>query len=251
MGRLAIIALLAVLTATLLQAQSDSGDLEETAGETVQIEQETQAERDAWAAEQAELEARYRTAKANVRYLGERIVVESKKQAALEESNAELSRRLEEAHLLQSSLQDTMNVIMARFEDFVARDLPFLPEERERRLTHLRDMLAKPDVTGAEKVRLLFEALRIEAEYGSTVEVNRTDVEVDGEPIFADVLKVGRVSLFWRTPDGERSGTFDPATRSWIELERRYDPAIKETIEMATNMRPIELIALPLGRVQS
>ena len=158
MGRLAIIALLVVLTATLLWAQSGSGDLSETAGETVQIEKETQSERDAWASEQAELEARYRTAKANVRYLDERIVVEQKKQAALEESISELSRRLEEAHLLQSSLQDTMNVIMSRFEEFVERDLPFLPEERERRIANLRDLLSKPDVTGAEKVRMLFEA---------------------------------------------------------------------------------------------
>jgi hypothetical protein len=250
MGRLAIIALLVVLAATLLRAQSGSDGLKETAGETVQIERDTQAQRDAWASEQAELEARYRTAKANVRYLGERIVVEQKKQSALEESIFELSKRLDEAHLLQSSLQDTMNVILTRFEDFVERDLPFLPAERERRVEGLREVLAKPDVTGAEKVRLLFEALRIEAEYGSTVEVNRSEVEVDGEAIFADILKVGRVSLFWRTPDGQRSGTFDPATRQWVELERKYDPAIKETIEMATHMRPIELIALPLGRVQ-
>ena len=250
MGRLAIIALLVVLTATLLWAQSGSGDLSETAGETVQIEKETQSERDAWASEQAELEARYRTAKANVRYLDERIVVEQKKQAALEESISELSRRLEEAHLLQSSLQDTMNVIMSRFEEFVERDLPFLPEERERRIANLRDLLSKPDVTGAEKVRMLFEALRAEAEYGSTVEVNRTEINVNGEPVFADVLKVGRVSLFWRTPDGRRSGTFDPAERRWIELDRKHDPAIRQTIEMATHMRPIELIALPLGRVQ-
>jgi len=251
MGRLAIIALLVVLTAALLHAQSETGDLRGTAGETVEIEKQAQGERDAWASEQAELEARYRTAKANVRYLGERIVVEQKKQDALEESIGELTRRLDEAHLLQSSLQDTMNVILARFEEFVERDIPFLPEERERRISNLRDVLAKPDITGAEKVQLLFEALRIEAEYGSTVEVNRTEVQVDGEAVFADVLKVGRVSLFWRTPDGQRSGTFDPAARNWIELDRKYDASIKETIEMATHMRPIELIALPLGRVQS
>ncbi|MBD3349057.1 MAG: DUF3450 family protein [Candidatus Eisenbacteria bacterium] len=245
------VGLVLVLAAGQLLAQSTADELRETVDETVDIEQETQEKRDAWAEEQAALEARYRTAKANIRYLNERITSEEKQAQALEESIAELERRLSEARLLQSGLQDTLDVVYARLQRFVERDIPFLVDERARRLERLDRELNRPEVTGAEKLRRLLEAMMIETEYGNAVEVNQDEIEVEGETIFADVLRVGRVSLFWRTPDGERVGTFDEADWKWVELPQKYGRNIGMAIEMASRLRPVQLITLPLGRVQS
>jgi hypothetical protein len=232
-----------------LAAQSTSEDMRGTVQGTVDIEKDTQERREAWAEDEAELEARYRTAKANVAYLGERIAGERKTVAALEESVAELERRMNEASVLQASLGDTLDATMAQLEEFVANDLPFLTDERARRLEVLRRDLARPEVAGAEKLRRLLEALQVETEYGKSVEVNQQEIELEGEAIFADVLRVGRVSLFWRTPDGEKIGTFDRATWRWVELPDRYSRPITEGIEMASRLRPVQLTALPLGRI--
>jgi hypothetical protein len=90
----------------------------------------------------------------------------------------------------------------------------------------------------------------VETEYGKSVEVNQAEIELQGAPIFVDVLRVGRLSLFWRTPDGAKAGTFDRATWSWVELPDRYNRTIGEAMDMASRVRPVQLIALPLGRIQ-
>jgi hypothetical protein len=250
MNRLAGVVLLLVVAASQVQAQSTSADLRDTVQGTVDIQKRTQEERNAWATEQAELEARYRTAKANVRYLAEHISVREREVVGLEESTAELERRMHESRLLQTSLQDTLNVIMARLEGSVARDLPFLRDEREHRLASLGEEFARPEVTGAEKLRRLLEAMQVEMEYGKTVDVSQEEILLDGEPIFVDVLRVGRLALFWRTPDGAKTGTFDRATWTWVELPDKYGRTIARAIEMASRIRPVQLIALPLGRIR-
>jgi len=250
MRRTALVALLLVLIVGQLLAQSSADDVRETVQGTVELDQRTQEERDAWASEQAELEARYRTAKANIAYLSDRIAGEEKAVAGLTESIEELERRMHEARLLQSSLQDTLDTVLVRFEEFVGSDLPFLTDERERRLDALRRELARPEVTGAEKLRRLLEALQIETEYGKSAEVEQQEITLDGEPIFVDVLRVGRVSLFWRTPDGDRAGTFDRGSWEWVELAPSYGRTIGNAIEMASRIRPVQFIDLPLGRVE-
>jgi hypothetical protein len=245
-----LVALLLILVMGQLLAQSSSEGVRETVRGTVELDQRTQEERDAWANEQAEFEARYRTAKANIAYLNERIAGEEQAVAGLTESIGELERRMNEAKLLQSSLQDTLNTVMTRLETFVDEDLPFLTEERERRLEVLRRELARPEVAGAEKLRRLLEALQIETEYGKSVEVNQQEILVEGDAIFADVVRVGRVSLFWRTPDGDRAGTFDQGSWEWVELPPSYGRTIGNAIEMASRIRPVQLIELPLGRIQ-
>ena len=250
MKRAVLVALLLVLMVEQPLAQSSVDDVRETVQGTVDIDQRTQKERDAWASEQAGLEARYRTAKANIAYLAERMAGEEKAVAGLTESIEELERRERESKLLRSNLQDTLDAIMSRLEEFVAQDLPFLTDERERRLGVLCRELTRPEVTGAEKLRLLLEALQVETEYGKSVEVNQQEIMLEGTSMFADVLHVGRVSLFWQTPDGEKVGTFDRGSWEWVELPASYGRTIGDAIEMASRIRPVELIALPLGRVQ-
>lgn len=249
MRRTGLAVLLAVSMVGPLLAQSTGEDPKTTVEGTVEIDRRTQEERDAWVSEQAELEARYRTAKANIAYLTERIASEEKAAAGLSESIEELERRMLEAKLLQSSLQDTLDVVMTRLTEFVEQDVPFLTDERERRLDSLSRELARPEVAGAEKLRRLLEALQIETEYGKSVEVEQQEIVLDGVPVFADVLRVGRVSLFWRTPDGDKAGTFDRGIWEWVELPDKHGRPIGIAIEMASRIRPVQLMELPLGRV--
>jgi hypothetical protein len=249
MGKTALIGLLLVLGAAPLLAQSDADKLKDTVDNTVDIQKKTQERQDEWAKEEAELLARYRTAQANVKYLGERKANEEKKVLALEERIAELERRLEETTRLKNSLQDTLNVVYARLDDWVSRDLPFLIDERDARLVFLKNELARPDVSGAEKLRRVLETLQIEAMYGGTVEVTQDQIAIASDTLYVDVLRLGRVSIFWRTTDGKRVGEFDRAGNEWIELPGKYNRAIGDAMEMASRMRPVELIALPLGRI--
>jgi hypothetical protein len=250
MGRTGLAAVLLVLVAGPLFAQAGSRDLEKKVDEAIEIRQTTQKQQDAWEAEKADLVARYRNAKANIDYLKEKKTVEEKKLAALETNIAELERRMRESVRLQTSLQDTLVAILTRLEQEVETDLPFLLQERKARVASLREELVRPDIESSEKLRRVLEAMQIEAGYGNTVEVEQEKIEVGEEKIFVDVLRVGRVSLFWRTPDGKRVGEFDRASGRWVELPGKYNGGIASAMQMASRMRPVEVLALPLGRIQ-
>jgi hypothetical protein len=247
---LAALSLTMLAGAASLLAQSESSKLKQTVDKTVGIQKETQQSQDQWKKEKAELEARYRAARVNVNFLSERKSVEEKRLRALEENIAEMERRLEEADRLSLTIQDTLNAVLNRLEDWVDRDLPFLMEERESRIAYLKKELVQPDVSDADKLRRLLEALQIEMNYGSTVEVTQQKIELEGEELFVDLLRVGRISVFWRTPDGKRCGEFDRGSRKWIELPGKHNRRIGVAMDMATRMRPVELLSLPLGRIE-
>ena len=247
--------ILAVVAAGSLWAvaQDDAGDAANQArqetGQAIETRQATQQRQDDWSEEKADLVQRYRAATATVDWLTERKVEETARVEALEGRVAELERRLGEADRLEGSMQDSLMVIFRRLEESVAVSLPFLPAERAGRLAVVGDELVRPDVTSAEKLRRLLEALQVEAGYGSTVEVYQDVLTMGQEDIHADVLRIGRVALFWRTPDGERVGSYDQAAGQWIELPGGDKRRIGLAMEMAARMRQIELIDLPLGRI--
>lgn len=241
-----------ILLAPAAFAQSDAADLDDleaSVDETVETAKDTQKKLDDWSAEREALETRFRTAQANIVYLRERLARQGEIGGALDGKVAELERRLDESGRLQTVIQDTLNVVLGRLEKEVDRDLPFLQGEREHRMAGLRTVMAQPDVTPAEKLRRLLEAMLVEAQYGETVEVETTDIEVAGRSIHAEVLRIGRLTMFWRSPDGSMAGTWDPVTRTWVTLPGSYHRVIGRSMEMATRMRPTELVSLPLGRI--
>lgn len=249
MGLLLVLA----LGAGPLQAQDNNAGkvaAEENTQQALLNRQLTQQELDMWSAEKADLVARLRAARASVDWLQERKSAETARVESLDGRISELARRLEEADRLESSMQDTLLVILGRVEDVRDHGLPFLPEERDARLVQVRSELARPDFTAAEKLRRVLEVLQVEADYGSNVEVYQGPIDVGGQEIYADILRLGRLALFWQTPDKERVGWFDQAAGHYVELPAGEKRNIGRAIEMATRMRPIELIDLPLGKIR-
>ncbi len=238
-----------LLAAGALHAQT-AQQLEGAVTEAVDTAKTTQEKADAWAAEQGSLENRYRVARANIAYLQDRIAVEQERATALDVRVAELQRRLDESGRLQTVIEDTLVAVFHHLESSVQNDLPFLPEERTRRLASMRTELVKPDVPSAEKLRQLLEALLAEAQYGSSVEVTQESINLDGEQTFVDMLRIGRLALFWRTPDGARVGTWDPARSQWSDLPGGDRRSVGRVMEMASRLRLVELTSLPLGRIQ-
>ncbi len=250
--RTSVAAAVFCLSVGLVQAQSGGSDADKarrTTDQAIATRQETQQVKDAWSDEEAGLVVRYRAARSNVAWLSDRRAEEQARAEAVEARVSELGRRLAEADRLEGSMQDTLLVIFDRLSESVQHSPPFLPEERRLRLASLADELVRPDVASGEKLRRLLEALQAEAGYAATVEVYQDGITVDGEEMHTDILRLGRVALFWRTPDGERVGTFDQADGRWVELPARENRNIALAMEMATRMRPVEIIDLPVGRI--
>jgi len=86
-------------------------------------------------------------------------------------------------------------------------------------------------------------------DYGGTVEVYQDPVEIAGESLLVDILRIGRLCLFCRTPDASLVGAIDGASGDWIEIPGRYAPEITKAMEMANRRRPVDLARLPVGRI--
>jgi seryl-tRNA synthetase len=246
----ALIAAALVAVAGGVEAQSEGSDVKKTVDSTIAIEHATQEQKARWAAERNELTARYKTAKASVEFLAARKTAAADRLAATEAAIAELERSLAESKRLERNLEDTLNAVCARLESRVRADLPFLPAERETRLASLRAEIAKPATSGGEKLRRLLEALQVETGYGNEIEVTQERIALGSDTLFVDLMRLGRVSLFWRTTDGKKIGEYDRGTDRWIELPGKYSRSIGLAMQMASRMRPVEIITLPIGRIR-
>jgi hypothetical protein len=246
----ALIAAALVAAAGGVHAQSGGGDVKKTVDSTITIEHATQEQKARWAAERNELTARYKTAKASIEFLATRKTAAAERLAATEAAIAELDRSLAESKRLERNLEDTLNAVHARLESRVRADLPFLPAERETRLASLKAEIAKPATSGGEKLRRLLEALQVETGYGNEIEVTQERIAIGSDTLFVDLMRLGRVSLFWRTTDGEKIGEYDRGAGHWVELPGKYSRSIGLAMQMASRMRPVEIITLPIGRIR-
>lgn len=238
------------LGAVLLAGAQEGKSLSDTVAKTVETQQQTQKKQEAWAEEKNDLAARYRAAKAQVDYLEKTKALEQNEVGELDKGIAELNRRMVESAKLKDNLDDSLNVVVNKLDGFIKQDIPFLMDERQTRIASVREAIAKPEVTAAEKLRRVLEALQVEANYGNTVDVSQERIKVGNDEVSADVIRIGRVSVYWRSPDGKRVGEYDRASNQWVELGHKYAETIGDVREMVLRLRSTKVITLPLGRIQ-
>jgi hypothetical protein len=158
--------------------------------------------------------------------------------ASLEQQLAGLDATAAE---IQPMLQKMYDDLVA----FVAADVPFLPEERQARVDRLRDLMQQIDTEPGEKFRRLLEAYAIEMEYGRTMDSYEGMVE--GKEV--EFVRLGRVSLMYRTVDGEESGYWDNQQKMWI-TDPDYARGIEEALGIAKQEGAPDLITVPVPAPQ-
>lgn len=141
-----------------------------------------------------------------------------------------------------------MQRMVTMIEKVVAADVPFLLEERNKRVENLQNLLNRADITVAEKYRKIVEAYTIENSYGQTIESYRDVLVMEGqEEREVDFLRIGRVGLFWLTRDGADCGAWDQESRAWVELPGSYADAIAQGLKVARKQAPPNLLLLPIS----
>ena len=149
--------------------------------------------------------------------------------------------------LVGRELTPFMLRMLDSLEEFVKLDVPFLLSERGERVAGLRAMMDRADVTNAEKLRRIFEALQIENEYGRTLETYRGDLLADGVTRTVDYLRVGRSVLVYQTLDGKNAGVWEAASKKFTPLSGEYRSAIAKGLRIARRQAPPDLIRLPVS----
>lgn len=133
---------------------------------------------------------------------------------------------------------------------FVALDIPFLPEERQTRVVQLQTLMERADVALAEKYRRILEAYQVETEYGRTIEAYQDDLVSGDNTRSVEFLRIGRVSLYYLTLDGLEVGMWDQALGEWQQLDNEYRQAVEQGLKIAKKQLPPDLLVLPVKTVE-
>ncbi len=231
-----------------VEAAGAVADTRQTFDKAIELQQKTQTQVDAWNQEREELQARISNLKNRLRYLHFQQDKYASYSGKQEENIRTLEQKQANLQTLQIELEPHLVTLIQRLQDFVRGDLPFLAEERQRRLTFLWESIEDYNLKTSEKFRRVLEALQVEAEYGNYPEVSVDIIDLDGQSTKVQILRLGRLAMFYLTQDGQRAGRYDRGTGRWVELSRASALQVKSAMQMVGKSRAMELVNLPIAR---
>jgi hypothetical protein len=158
----------------------------------------------------------------------------------------EMDRQLAEIETTSREVLPLMQNMLATLDQFVKLDVPFLLEERNKRVATLTEMMTRADVTISEKYRRIVEAYQVEMDYGRTIEAYEGELVSDGaDPRTVQFLRIGRVTLLYQTLDGHETGYWDAEQRRWV-VDNEYGHSFKEGVAVAKKARAPEMLIVPV-----
>jgi hypothetical protein len=158
-----------------------------------------------------------------------------------------LGNQVDRVEIVGRSVTPLMLRMIAALEQFVKLDVPFLLDERTKRVEDLNQTMSRADVSTAEKFRQIMEAYQIENEFGRTIEAYRGTLQVEGKEITVDFLRFGRIALVYQSLDESMTGTWNKQERKWESLDSSYRSAIRQGMRIARKQAAPDLIRLPLS----
>lgn len=155
-----------------------------------------------------------------------------------------LAERVDSVSDLREEIEPLMLRMIDNLDRFIEADLPFRKAERDRRVAGLREAVADPEQNIAERFRKVLAAYQAEAEYGRTLGTYRGELDIDGNKRLVEFLRIGRVMLFYITPDDARVGYWDRAGQSWKPLPDSYRGTIRDGVRVAKDLAAPQLVEI-------
>ena len=132
------------------------------------------------------------------------------------------------------------------YEELVAVSPPYLADERAERIGFLRETVDRADVAAAEKFRQVLDAYMTELSYGNTIEAYTDTIEAEGGEREVNVLRLGRIGLFYQSADRVHTGRWNPEAGRWEALGAEYRNGIYQAIRIANKLTAPSLLSVPL-----
>jgi hypothetical protein len=172
------------------------------------------------------------------RQLNEQVQSQEMEMASIERQLLDIETTTREVQPLMQQMVDTL-------DQFVKLDVPFFLAERTARVQGLKDMMARADVTISEKYRRILEAYQIELEYGRTLDAYEGRLGTGDDARTVEFVRLGRVSLMYRTLDGSETGYWDAMKKDWV-IDPSYHDAVEEALRVARGDGAPDLLIVPV-----
>ena len=209
---------------------------------------------------QTELQTRLDAADDELRAMLQELRELERDERRLARESAELAPRLErQAEALDrreaalDALPDTREALPAlqerlveRLANWVESDMPFLHEEREARVSSLRDSAS--ELTSVERWERIVTAWRAELDYGREFDAWRGYLGEGAERREVEFLRLGRIGFYYLTPDGRDAGVWDTQEDGWVALDEAQRSEVRNGLRIARDRRAPELLTLPVSQ---
>jgi hypothetical protein len=160
---------------------------------------------------------------------------------------SQIANSMDQVSVIERQISPLMARMIETLSNFVALDIPFLPAERNKRITDLNSMIKRADVAVSEKFRRVLEAYQIEVDYGRTIEAYTGLLSIDGVERDVDFLRIGRISLVYQTRDGSHLGRWNNETKQWDTLSDTYRLDINKGLRIARKQLAPDLMIVPVS----
>ncbi|MCF8144093.1 MAG: DUF3450 domain-containing protein [Deltaproteobacteria bacterium] len=229
-----------------MAAEDSPSAVKQTSEQTVAVDVETQKAVDAWASEEKKLlEKIDRTERAL-----KRVVWERKKTAeyleTLQDKTVQLREKAEEMQRINAELLPILDQGLEKLSAQVESDLPFDKTRRLQQITDAGQILNDYDAGLLVKTRTLFDAVAREVDFGYSVDIDETEIDIEGRSTRVKVLRVGRVGLYAMSMDNEKAYIWDAGQNRYLPVEDGVRE-IDEAVQIVERIRIIELTRLPMG----
>ena len=171
------------------------------------------------------------------------MVAQTNGQAAVLE---DIAISMDQVDVINRQIFPLMERMIDGLQQSISLDVPFLIEERTMRIDTLKDIMERSDVSVAEKFRKVMEAYQIENDYGTSSEWYRQSITLDdGSTRDYNVLRIGRVGLYFQSDDTAITGRWDMQSKAWI-VDDGARNEIRKGLRMAKQLIAPELILVPV-----
>jgi len=153
---------------------------------------------------------------------------------------------INKAKELEPQIVPLLTKMLAGLEAFVKADLPFHKAERLESVGKLKDLMKNPEATTSSRYRSIMDIYDVELEYGTTSEAYKSVETIGGNELEVDMLRIGRVALYFQTTDQKSSGMWDTVNKEWKSLPASDNRNIRKAIKVAAKTTAPELLSLPI-----
>jgi hypothetical protein len=158
----------------------------------------------------------------------------------------DIALSMDQVDVINRQIFPLMERMIDGLDQSVRLDVPFLMEERQERIETLKDTMERSDVSVAEKFRKVMEAYQIENDYGTSSETYSQSLTLDGVTRSYNILRVGRIGLYFQSDDAKITGRWDNNDRQWV-MDDSARAEIRKGIRIARQLIAPELIVIPVA----
>lgn len=162
----------------------------------------------------------------------------------------DIALSMDRVDVINRQIFPLMTRMIDGLEQSVQLDIPFLMAERTKRINDLKAIMERSDVTVAEKFRKVMEAYQIENDYGTSSEYYEESLTIDGATRSFNMLRIGRIGLYFQSDDTKITGRWNNKERVW-EIDNSARNEVRKGLRMARQLIAPELIVIPVPSAEA